>query len=45
MLINCHVCEIIKKIVNWEIDLTPDNKFIEEIIIMIGIFIKKIGFK
>jgi len=30
MLINCDDCELIKKIGNWEIELTPDNKFIEE---------------
>ena len=29
MLINCYDCEIIKKIDNWEIELTPDKKFIE----------------
>ena len=30
MLISCDDCELIKKIGNWEIELTPDNKFIEE---------------
>jgi len=30
MLFYCDDCEIIKKIGNWEIELTPDNKFIEE---------------
>ena len=29
-LISCDDCELIKKIGNWEIELTPDNKFIEE---------------
>ena len=29
-LIRCDDCELIKKIGNWEIELTPDNKFIEE---------------
>jgi len=29
-LISCDECELIKKIGNWEIELTPDNKFIEE---------------
>ena len=29
-LITCDECELIKKIGNWEIELTPDNKFIEE---------------
>ena len=29
-LISCHDCEPIKKIDNWEIELTPNNKFIEE---------------
>ncbi len=28
-LISCHDCKIIKKIDNWEIELTPDKKFIE----------------
>ena len=30
MLISCDDCELIKKVGNWEIELTPDNKFIEE---------------
>ena len=30
MLISFDDCEQIKKIGNWEIELTPDNKFIEE---------------
>ena len=30
MLISCDDCEPIKKIGNWKIELTPDNKFIEE---------------
>ena len=30
MLISCDDCEVIKKIGNWEIELVPDNKFIEE---------------
>ena len=30
MLIRCDDCELIKKIGNWQIELTPDNKFIEE---------------
>ena len=30
MLISCDDCEPIKKIGNWEIELVPDNKFIEE---------------
>ena len=30
MLISCDDCELIKKIGNWEIELIPDNKFIEE---------------
>ena len=29
-LISCDDCELIKKIGNWEIELTSDNKFIEE---------------
>ena len=29
MLISCDNCELIRKIGNWEIELTPDNKFIE----------------
>tara|TARA_B100000242_G_scaffold174843_1_gene125243 strand:+ start:607 stop:1191 length:585 start_codon:yes stop_codon:yes gene_type:complete len=29
-LISCDDCELIKNIGNWEIELTPDNKFIEE---------------
>ena len=29
-LISCYDCELIKKIGNWEIDLVPDDKFIEE---------------
>ena len=28
-LISCDDCELIKKIDNWEIELTPDTKFIE----------------
>ncbi len=30
MLISCDDCELIKKIGNWEIILTPDNAYIEE---------------
>ena len=30
MLINCDNCKPIKKIGNWEIELTPDNNFIQE---------------
>ena len=30
MLINCYDCELIKKIDNWEIELTPVNNLIEE---------------
>ena len=30
MLLSWHDCELIKKIGNWEIELTPDNNFIEE---------------
>ena len=30
MLNSCDDCELIKKIGNWEIELTPDNKYIEE---------------
>ncbi len=30
ILISCDDCELIKKIGNWEIELTPDNNFIEE---------------
>jgi len=30
MLFSCDDCELIKKIGNWEIELTPDNNFIEE---------------
>jgi len=30
MLISCDHCEQIKKIGDWEIELTPDNNFIEE---------------
>ena len=30
MLISCDDCELIKKIGNWEIELTPDNNSIEE---------------
>ncbi len=30
MVISCDDCELIKKIGNWEIELTKDNKFIEE---------------
>jgi len=29
-LISCDDCQLIKKIGNWEIELTQDNKFIEE---------------
>ena len=29
-LISCDDCELIKKIGNWEIELSSDNKFIEE---------------
>ncbi len=30
MLFSCDDCELIKKIGSWEIELTPDNNFIEE---------------
>ena len=30
MLFSCHDCELINKIGNWEIELTPDNNFIKE---------------
>ena len=30
MIVSCDDCELIKKIGNWEIELTPDNKYIEE---------------
>jgi hypothetical protein len=30
MLFKCDDCELIKKIGNWEIELTPNNKFIAE---------------
>ena len=30
MLISCDDCALINKIGNWEIELTPDNKFIQE---------------
>ena len=30
MIISCDDCEQIKKIGNWEIELTQNNKFIEE---------------
>ena len=30
MLFSCDDCELIKKIGKWKIELTPDNKFIEE---------------
>ena len=30
ILFSCYDCELIKKIDNWEIILTPDKKFIEE---------------
>ena len=30
MLFSCDDCELIKKIDNWEIELVPDNKLIEE---------------
>ena len=30
MLFNCDDCELIKKIDNWEIELIPDNNYIEE---------------
>ena len=30
MLISCDDCALIKKIGNWQIELTPDNKFIQE---------------
>ena len=32
-LISCDDCVMIKKISNWEIELTPDDKFIEEKIV------------
>ena len=30
MLISCDDCELIKKIGSWQIELTPDNNFIQE---------------
>ena len=30
MIISCDDCEQIKKIGNWQIELTPDNNFIQE---------------
>ena len=30
MLISCDDCELIKKVGIWEIELTPDNNFIQE---------------
>ena len=30
MLISCDDCELIKKIDNWKIELTPVNNFLEE---------------
>ena len=30
MIVSCDDCELIKKIGNWEIELTQDNNFIEE---------------
>ena len=30
MLLRCDDCELIKKIGKWQIELTPDNNFIEE---------------
>ena len=30
MLLRCDDCELIKKIGNWQIELTPNNNFIEE---------------
>ena len=30
MLLSCDDCELIKKIGNWQIELTPNNNFIEE---------------
>jgi len=30
LLLRCDDCEIIKKIGKWQIELTPDNNFIEE---------------
>ena len=30
MLLRCDDCELIKKIGKWEIELIPDNNFIEE---------------
>ncbi len=30
ILFSCYDCELIKKIGNFEIELTPDNNFIEE---------------
>jgi len=30
MLVCCHDSALIKRIGNWEIELTPDNKFTEE---------------
>ncbi len=30
IIIGCDNCELIKKIGNWEIELTPDNNFVEE---------------
>jgi len=29
-LVSCDDCEVIKKIGNWQIELTPDNNFIQE---------------
>jgi hypothetical protein len=40
MLISCEDCELIKQIGNWEIELIPDNNFIDETIIQIGMVIK-----
>ena len=30
ILLRCDDCELIKKIGNWQIELTPNNNFIEE---------------
>ena len=30
MLISCDDCQLIKKVGNWEIELSPDNQFIQE---------------
>ena len=45
MLTNCDDCEQIKKVGNWQIELTPDNKFIEENNYPDWYGYKKIGWK